>query len=296
MPVPRARVPHATPGAATVAATGQTPGLALLAATLRELRAEHGLTISALARRAAVDRRTVQRAERGELRPRPSLLAAFGYGLDPDAAAELHGRLATAAGPAIVTEAEAWRCYRGRRMAAGVQQGTVPLPVGWDRRMRLYMASCAMEGAARTLMDQAAPLVFRPDHLITTADGRRFDVLMAAHDALNAEAERLFADSGGMRFAGRYPPPYRRCRGDPLDVPVTAPETGDLPALRRWLGEWQVREGRREPRTRRERAIAETGARERAKLAAAGYPERVRFFPGLPPRERSPAVTRNPTA
>jgi hypothetical protein len=138
-----------------------------------------------------------------------------------------------------------------------------------------------MHGLASALLDRAGTLVLRPDALITVADLRRFDELSGLHSELHAEADRLYADAGAMNFA-RHPPPYCRRRGDPPDVPVTPPDTSDLGALRRWVHEWQVREGRREPRTRRERALAKTGARERAKLAAVGSPDQVRFFPRLP--------------
>jgi hypothetical protein len=109
-------------------------------------------------------------------------------------------------------------------------------------------------------------------------------VLMALRDGLAVEAERLHADAGGMTI-GRHPPPYRRRRGDRPDVPLTAPGTSDPAGLRRWLREWQVREGRCQPRTHRERALAETGAQERAKLARVRYSDRVSLLPGLlPPR------------
>jgi DNA-binding XRE family transcriptional regulator len=73
-----------SPGAA---GRSRTNGPGLLAVAVRELRTERGLSVSALARRPAIDRRTIQRLVRGQLRPRPSLLWAIAYGADPDQSA-----------------------------------------------------------------------------------------------------------------------------------------------------------------------------------------------------------------
>jgi transcriptional regulator with XRE-family HTH domain len=53
-----------------------------------------------LARRALVARSTIQRLEKGQLRPRPSLLAWVAYALDPDHAKVIRPALVEAAGGA----------------------------------------------------------------------------------------------------------------------------------------------------------------------------------------------------
>jgi DNA-binding XRE family transcriptional regulator len=97
------------------AGRSRTNGPGLLAVAVRELRTERGLSVSALARRAAIDRRTIQRLVRGQLRPRPSLLWAIAYGADPDQSAEVRERLLAAAVPSIVPDKSHARVRSGRR-------------------------------------------------------------------------------------------------------------------------------------------------------------------------------------
>jgi Helix-turn-helix. len=142
----RAEAPSETDGAArasadlvrmrasaglTVRGTGQTgnwprylptPGeqarlAATLGATLRALRAEYGLTVPALAERAAAHPTTVYRIESGERRPRPAMLASLAYGLDPDRVGEITARLVEAAGPSLRPDTPGGIRRRQRRMA-----------------------------------------------------------------------------------------------------------------------------------------------------------------------------------
>jgi transcriptional regulator with XRE-family HTH domain len=240
---------------------------------VRALRAERGLTVSALARRAAVDRRTVQRLERGQLRPRLSLLWSIAYGVDPDLSAEVRGRLVAAAVPFVVPDTDASARARARRLWVAWHAGELPLPVYWERRVRLYAASETMWAVASSLTHRVT------DAFIGGAkEGAPW--MDAAGDldrVLRTESAVLLADSGGRveRLPAR-----RRVRGDPVDVPVAPREGADLAGLWRWLREWQVREGRRQPRTARERAIAATGAAERARLRS--HPEPVSRLCWLP--------------
>jgi DNA-binding XRE family transcriptional regulator len=108
----RVRESATSPGAA---GRSRTNGPGLLAVAVRELRTERGLSVSALARRAAIDRRTIQQLVRGQLRPRPSLLWAIAYGADPDQSAEVRERLLAAAVPSIVPDKSHARVRSGRR-------------------------------------------------------------------------------------------------------------------------------------------------------------------------------------
>lgn len=256
--------------ASAPAATGPSrEGAPQLGVLLAELRAERGLAVSALARRAAVDRRTVQRIERAARWPRPSMLWALAWGLDPDDVDELYRRLVAAAVPVVQPDTPASRQARARRMAAGWRAGDVPMPVAIERRARLAAASWAMMSARHAL----AGLMAGP---MTVA---AFGTLRSLLRVLADEEDALFAEAGN--FAHDVPLRRRRL-GDPLDVPVAPRAGAGLAGVCRWVQEWQVREGRRPPRTARERAISRTGAAERARVAAhpaAGPRIRLRWLP-----------------
>jgi hypothetical protein len=240
-----------------------------LGVVLAEVRGERCLSVSALARRAAVDRRTVQRIERAARRPRPSMLWALAWGLDPDDVDELYGRLVAAAVPVVQPDTPASRRARARRMDAGWRAGDVPMPIGIERRARLSAASWAMISARHAL----AGLMAGP---LTVAE---FGTVRGLLTVLAGEERALFAEAGN--FAHGVPLP-RRQLGDRPDVPVVPPEGTGLAGLGRWVREWQVREGRRPPRTARERAISATGAAERARVAAhpaTGPRIRLRWLP-----------------
>lgn len=74
---------------------------ATLGAALRSMRLAYDVGTRPLARRSTVARSTIQRLERGERRPRRSVLAAIAYGLDPDRAEQLAAALCDAAGPSL---------------------------------------------------------------------------------------------------------------------------------------------------------------------------------------------------
>jgi len=220
---PRARVRARC--APVPAATGRTcPGeLTALAAVVRELRAEHGLTVSSLARRAALDLRTVRRVERAQIRLRPSLLRSIAWALDPDEVDALYGRLVAAAVPAVRPDTPASLRVRGRRLNAGWSQATCRCP--WRGSVR---CACTLRRAPWGLSAKRCTAGL---DVPQTAAG--YEALRALLDALRAEENALFD---------------------------------------------------RAPRTARERALAETGAAERAKLKA--HPlepvTRMRWLPDAP--------------
>lgn len=266
--LPRARVRYAAAYGGNVASDGQT-----LAALLRQLRTGCGLSVRRLAERAVVDRRTIQRFERGQLRPRPSTLGRIAGALDPDRRAEILGQLVAAAGENIAEDNAAWSQYAAARVSEALRAGLVPLPAVHARAIRLSVASETMFWTSMRLTDLAAAVVEEP--------GSGFYDLMDLAHALDAESDLLRKDAGGTWKAT----PPRRHRGDPADVSPYAPPLGDLRAVWRWLRAWQCREGRLRPRSARERAIAETGARERRKARETPGP-----FPSAdsrPPKERS---------
>lgn len=88
---------------------------ATLGALLRRLRREAGVSTRALADRSAVARSTITRLEAGQRRPRPAMLAALAYGLDPDRTAELTTLLAQAAGDSLRPDTEGGRRRLARR-------------------------------------------------------------------------------------------------------------------------------------------------------------------------------------
>jgi hypothetical protein len=228
---------------------------AALSVVLRQLRVGHGLSIRRLAERACVAPSTVQRLERGQLRPRPSTLRRIAWGLDPDRHVPIGDLLVDAAGHGIAPDGEAWSRYEARRVNQGLRAGRVPLPVAWDRSIRLSTTGDAMWRASVMLNDLAAAVIDKP--------GTRCDDLMNLSAALRAEG-KLLEKAAGLTWGAT---PVRRRRGDPPDVSPYPPPLGDLRAVWRWLWEWQCREGRLRPRSARERAIAETGARERRKVS-----------------------------
>ena len=243
--------PRARPRYAPVSARDVAAGSKALAALLRQLRTERGLGTQRLAEGACVARSTVQRLERGQLRPRPSTLARIAGALDPDRRAEIRDQLVAAAGESIAVDSPGWSRYAAARVGEALGEGRIPFPAAQARAVRLSVASEAMFAMSMRLNDAAV-----------AATGARFWEMVKLHDALSAESERLREDAGGI---WRAVPP-RRHRGDPPDVSPFPPPLDDLPAVWRWLWEWQVREGRLRPRSARERAIAATGERERLKV------------------------------
>ncbi|MFJ9558380.1 helix-turn-helix domain-containing protein [Nocardiopsis sp. NPDC101807] len=89
-----------------------------LGALLRKLRTEARVSTRTLAARSAVARSTITRLEAGQRRPRPAILAALAYGLDPDRAPELAERLGEAAGPSLRPDTEGGQRKAARRRRA----------------------------------------------------------------------------------------------------------------------------------------------------------------------------------
>ena len=248
---PRACAPHA----ATSPATGRS-GVAALAALLRQLRTDHGLSTRRLATRAAVARSTIQRLENGRLRPRPSTLSIIAAAIDPDRRKEIRDQLVAAAGDDLAAHNERWSWYQARRLQVALEAGLVPLPVASERLLRLFTAGDAMWRTSMRLHDLAAAVIDEP--------GSRFNDFMRLSGALSDESDRLHKEVG-MTF-GETARPLRRWRGDPADVEPFPPPLNDLRGVWGWLWEWQCREGRLRPRSVRERAILATGERERQKV------------------------------
>ncbi|MGH3276710.1 MAG: hypothetical protein ACRDNZ_20580 [Streptosporangiaceae bacterium] len=246
---------------------------------------EHDLSVRSLARRGALDVRTVERIEEGGLRPRPSLLWSIAWGLDPDEVDALYGHLVAAAVPEVPPDTLASLRARRRHMDAGWRAGDVPVPTALERAARLAAASWAMMSARHALAD----LLAEP---LTVAE---FEALSDLLTALGGEEEALAVEAGNF---AQGVPLRRHRRGDPPDVPVTPPEGAGLAAIGRWAREWQVREGRQPPRTARENAIAATGAAERAK--ARRYPMgewiRLRWTPDQCGQRKQPRVIREDEA
>lgn len=274
---PRARVRARCAGVSAATSRTALDGLGTL---VRELRAEHGLAVHALARRGALDVRTVERVERAELRPRPSLLWALAWAVDPDEVDTLYGRLVAAAVPEVRPDTPGSLRVRAHRMNAAWAAGDVPVPVANERRARVAAVSWRMMEIRHALVD----VLVKP---LTAAESK---TLSSTLDALG-EIETALS-----REAGNFPRdvPLRRWRrGDPLDVPVRPPEGAGLAEIGQWAREWQIREGRRPPQTAQEKAIAATGAAERTKVRA--YPElagRLRWIPPQPGQRQQLRVIR----
>ena len=163
-------------------------GLAELGALVRALRLGAGLTQRALARRSTCAPSTISRLERGQLRPRRSLLGAVGWGIDPDRAKEIRAALFAAAGDNLAADTPGWRRYRARRTEAGMLAGDVPLPTQLARRIDAHKRRAALWQAADALMDT-------PGALDDAA------ILDRANQML-AEASRLAAEAGGTIAVG----------------------------------------------------------------------------------------------
>ena len=87
-----------------------------LGVLLRELRAEYDIGTRPLARRSTVARSTISRLESGQRRPRPAVLAAIAYGLDPDRAPQIAQALQEAAGESLRPDTPAGVRSRSRRL------------------------------------------------------------------------------------------------------------------------------------------------------------------------------------
>jgi transcriptional regulator with XRE-family HTH domain len=133
----------------------RTAGLAVLGALVRQLRTERQLSRRALAKRSMVARSTIQRLERGLLRPRPSLLTWVANGLDPDRQRELREAMISAAGGAdALAEDGKWAHRRSQQAPKGGLAGEVPLPSDLARRIALHNKATALRQQADTILDR----------------------------------------------------------------------------------------------------------------------------------------------
>jgi transcriptional regulator with XRE-family HTH domain len=127
-----------------------------LGATLRTLREAHELGTRRLAQRAACARSTVTRLERGERRPRASLLAHLAYAMNPGDPEPLREVLIAAAGESLAPESEWSERRRLRAMNAGVLAGEVPLPGDLAEGLAMHRRADMARQQALALMDDPA--------------------------------------------------------------------------------------------------------------------------------------------
>ena len=151
--LPRAHVIRSHPGL-----TGQTDDLGRLGALVRSIRIGKGLSTRSLARRSTVARSTIQRLERGLLRPRRSLLLAVANGLDPDRCKELIGKLIEAAGDGMAPDTPRWLRRRRRQMERGWLTGDVPLPSPIARCIELHKRADELWLASQAIVDRPGAL------------------------------------------------------------------------------------------------------------------------------------------
>lgn len=148
---------------------------ATIGATLRSHRTARGLSYRATATRAGCSPPTVVRVERGTIRPRPSLLGALAYALDPDNPAPIAESLRSAAGDLLAPDTPASARRRARRVLAGLDAGTVPLPPSIVQRLTLHQRADAMRHRAHRLLNARSTLaqLAEADRLLTEADRLR---------------------------------------------------------------------------------------------------------------------------
>lgn len=134
--------------------TGGQTDLQRLGALVRSLRSAHGLSTRALARRSASARSSIQRLERGTMRPRRSLLSAVALGMDPDRQKELLEQLEAAAGGSVAADTDGTRGWRRRRLERGILNGSVPLPAKLARGLELHRKADQLFAREMALLDQ----------------------------------------------------------------------------------------------------------------------------------------------
>lgn len=126
---------------------------ATLGVLLWQLRMERGMGTRLLARRSAVTRNTIRRLEAGERRPRRSLLAGIGYGLNPDDPKPITDALAAAAGNSLVPEGPWSERRRRRAMDRAILSGAAPLRSDLAKRLALHRSADRAWWAALKLID-----------------------------------------------------------------------------------------------------------------------------------------------
>ena len=118
---------------------------------LRSLRDGRGLSLRALAARAAVSPGALAMLEAGQRRPRAALLGALAYGLAPEDPKPVLALLAAAAGPSLRQDTPGSLRRRRRRMLEGVRTGAVELPPSVRDRLEAHRAADDAYAAAMAL-------------------------------------------------------------------------------------------------------------------------------------------------
>ena len=170
---------------AHTAHTADPADLVRLGALVRLLRQERSMTAAELARRSMCARSTVVRLERGQLHPRPSLLAYISHALDPDNATLIREALVVAAGgrDALADDGR-WGRVRTRRANKALPAGKVPLPSDVRRRINLHRQASACWRRAEAVLSHPGAL----------DDPAALDVALALMD----RSRELRAAAGGM--------------------------------------------------------------------------------------------------
>jgi transcriptional regulator with XRE-family HTH domain len=192
---PASRVMRCAPAGGNVRTlqTVDPEALVRLGALVRLLRLERSMTVTELARRSLCARSTVQRLERGQLRPRRSLLAYVAYGLDSDNDKLIREALITMAGGVdALAEDGRWGRVRARRANKALIAGKMPLPSDLLRRISLHRQASAC-------WRQATAILARPGALDDTAS---LDVALALMDR-SKELRALAGGSIGIGWGSR---------------------------------------------------------------------------------------------
>lgn len=157
---------------------------ATIGARLRELRAQHGLSLRDLERRTGLDRSSISLLERGQRRVRGSMLGWIAWAIDPDSAEPLKRELMDAAGASLITESRWSERAHARRACRALWAGDLPLGSGW-------LIAPWMAGIFGAVMpDRLADL-----HSVQQA-GRRGDIPWPACMAGSSEALHLLDEIG----------------------------------------------------------------------------------------------------
>lgn len=151
-------------------------------ALLRVERLAAGYGTRRLAAAIGCDRRTVQRLEAGQLRPRRCLLAYLAAALAPDDPEPLRTRLIAAAGPLLRPDTPGAIRRRQRAAHAALIAGRMPLPSELDRRIRLHRA--------------ASTAWWRATNLINSPGALNDPAVLAEASRLLAESRQLRAEAG----------------------------------------------------------------------------------------------------
>ncbi|NJP28071.1 helix-turn-helix transcriptional regulator [Microbispora sp. SCL1-1] len=159
---------------------------ATLGAALKALRAEYGIGTRPLARRSTVARSTITRLESGQRRPRPAILAAIAYGLDPGRVDELAELLATAAGDSLRPDTPGGIRRRARRTAKARRVAGV---VRWRLQREAEQARHAEIVVTFNALRKLPLDPWRSD--LAPADLDRLAAQLAAHHEALDESRRL---------------------------------------------------------------------------------------------------------